>query len=153
MVIVQVCFPSILGGLLAITPLLSPYLAYLIGMAEVYLVQERPMAAICLFLLGLLPGFVIDGQIYEGVDSLGSAYFTGLAVVGGGYLFGITGCLLGPLIVCILIEITKFASKMLSENREQNIINGTPMVQRILNTPRAPPPSNQRLHHLRTESN
>ena len=94
-----------MGGLLAITPLLSPYLAYLIGMAEVYLVQERPMAAICLFLLGLLPGFVIDGQIYEGVDSLGSAYFTGLAVVGGGYLFGITGCLLGPLIVCILIEI------------------------------------------------
>lgn len=112
-------------------------------MAELYLVQERPLAAVFLLVLGVAPSFFIDGRIYEGVDSLGSAYFTGLAVVGGGYLFGITGCLLGPLVVCIVIEVIQFATKMLTENREQNIINGTPL--RIVRTP-AP----HRLNTLRT---
>ena len=111
-------------------------MAYFIGMAELYLVHDQFLLAVVLFILGIAPSFIIDGQIYQGVDSLRSAYFTGLAVVGGGYLFGITGCLLGPLIVCIVIELVKFGSKTLSENREQvamNGLNGTPL---ILRTPR-----------------
>ena len=140
-----------MGGLLAITPLLSPYLAYLIGMAELYFVKERPLSAILLFLFGIAPSFYIDGKIYEGVDSLGSSYLTGLAVVGGGYLFGITGCLLGPLIVSILMEVVRFASTMMAENRDV-VIAGTPRVSLNV-TPahnRIRNPSHNRLNTLRT---
>jgi hypothetical protein len=49
-------------------------------MLEIYLIQESPVSAIFLFVLGIAPSFVIDGKIYESVDSLGSAYFTGLAI-------------------------------------------------------------------------
>ena len=76
--------------------------------------QERPFAALFLLGLGVAPSFFIDGRIYEGVASLRSAYFTGLAVVGGGYLFGVTGCLLGPLLVCILIEVLKVSYLILN---------------------------------------
>ena len=97
-------------------------------MAELYFVKERPLSAVLLLIVGIAPSFYIDGKIYEGVDSLGSAYITGLAVVCGGYLFGITGCLLGPLIVSILVEVIRFASVMMVENRNVVIANAAPQV-------------------------
>ena len=122
-------------------------------MAELYFVKEQPFYALSLFILGIAPSFYVDGKIYEGVDSLGSAYITGLAVVGGGYLFGITGCITGPLIVSILAEVIRFASVMMVENRDVVIANGTPQVVHV--TPaqnRNRPSTNNRVNSLRTRN-
>ena len=70
-----------------------------------------------------------------------SIYYETLKTVGGGYLFGITGCLLGPLIVCIVVEVVKFSSKIMADNREQGFFAGTPI--QIVRTP-----ANNRLNRV-----
>ena len=74
--------PSIIAGCLAIAPLLSPYLIYIVGCLELWLIRDQSIRALIFGLSGFLPSLYVDGKIYEEVGSLRSPYFTGLAVVG-----------------------------------------------------------------------
>ena len=74
--------PSIIAGCLAIAPLLSPYLIYIVGCLELWLIRDQSIRAFIFGLSGFLPSLYVDGKIYEEVGSLRSPYFTGLAVVG-----------------------------------------------------------------------
>lgn len=122
--------PSIVACFLAIAPLLSPYMIYFIGMAELWLVHNQFLCGFLLVLVGIIPSFYVDGKIYEEVDSLKSPYFTGLAVVGGGYLFGIAGVLLGPLILCSTLELIQFGMTSLQpEHRGSVQVMQTPMTR------------------------
>ena len=128
--------PSIVACFLAIAPLLSPYMVYVIGFAELWLVDNQFLLGAVLVISGILPSFYIDGKIYEEVDSLKSPYFTGLAVVGGGYLFGIAGVLLGPLFLCSTLELIQFGMTSLQpEHRGSVQVMQTPITRTPFQTP------------------
>jgi len=137
--------PSIIAGCLAIAPLLSPYLIYIVGCLELWLIRDQSIRALIFGLSGFLPSLYVDGKIYEEVGSLRSPYFTGLAVVGGGYLFGIAGVLLGPLFLCSTVELVQFGATSLRSEHRGSIQVQTPAFA-------TPPVRPAQLRRLQSES-
>ena len=159
--------PSIIAGCLAIAPLLSPYLIYIVGCLELWLIRDQSIRALIFGLSGFLPSLYVDGKIYEEVGSLRSPYFTGLAVVGkfsivlrvvgprkrcsmktytgGGYLFGIAGVLLGPLFLCSTVELVQFGATSLRSEHRGSITVQTPAFA-------TPPVRPAQLRRLQSES-
>ena len=158
--------PSIIAGCLAIAPLLSPYLIYIVGCLELWLIRDQSIRALIFGLSGFLPSLYVDGKIYEEVGSLRSPYFTGLAVVGkfsiilrvvgtrktflktytgGGYLFGIAGVLLGPLFLCSTVELVQFGATSLRSEHRGSIQVHTPAFA-------TPPVRPAQLRRLQSES-
>lgn len=122
--------PSILAGLFAFLPLLGTYWVALPGVLELWLAQNRPIAAILFFAAHLTPTLVaVDSAIYSEIKA-GHPYLTGLAFAGGVYCLGLEGALIGPIVLCLLIVIGRMISKAnLSEHLKGYQLVRTPSVE------------------------
>ena len=57
------------------------------------------------------PSWLVDAAIYSEMKGGIHPWFTGLAVVGGVYVFGVVGAVYGPLVLCVLyVIITLYTS-------------------------------------------
>jgi predicted PurR-regulated permease PerM len=83
--------PSILAALFAFLPLLGTYWIAVPGLLELWLVQNRPIAAVLFTIAHLMPSIVaVDKAIYSEIKA-GHPYLTGLAFAGGVYCLGFEG--------------------------------------------------------------
>lgn len=85
------------------------------GAVELACLQERPLAALALVVAQLAPSWLVDTAIYSEMRGGLHPWFTGLAVVGGVYLFGVLGAVYGPLMLCVLYVIISVYSSFMAE--------------------------------------
>lgn len=103
--------PSIMAGLFAFLPLLGTYWVAVPGILELWLVQNRPVAAVLFFIAHLAPTLIaVDKAIYSEIKA-GHPYLTGLAFAGGVYCLGLEGALIGPIVLCLLIVIGRIITQ------------------------------------------
>ncbi|CAF2716766.1 unnamed protein product [Rotaria sp. Silwood2] len=116
-----VFLPAVIASICAVT--LKSYWAALPGCLDVWLVQQRPLAALILLLGQIAPTYVVDTAIYSEVKGGGHQYLTALAIAGGVYYRGIEGALIGPIVLCcLLVGVRLYNETMattLSSNQEQ----------------------------------
>ncbi|EDR24101.1 hypothetical protein EDI_198900 [Entamoeba dispar SAW760] len=87
---------SIICALLAILPAFSNMIVWLPA-GLVLFFQGNTTGMIWFISVHAVTYFIIDGWFYSFIPDI-IPYFVGLSVVFGVYVFGITGCVLGPLV-------------------------------------------------------
>ena len=92
--------PVLAATFLAAVPVAGQYLVAFPAALELWLADERPVAAALLLLCHFLPTMVVDAAIYGEVKRGIHPWLTGLSIVGGIYYFGVAGAILGPLLLC-----------------------------------------------------
>lgn len=117
-----VVLPMLFSSFLAAVPVTGQYLVSLPGSLEVWLLQDRPVAAVLLMLLQVAPSWLVDAAIYSEMKGGIHPWFTGLAVVGGVYVFGVVGAVYGPLVLCVLYVVVTLYSTYI-----QDLEPATPM--------------------------
>ena len=98
-------FPTLISAVMASVPLLPTYFDCIPGVIEMWFTTS-PVKAFLLFLLHLAASWWIDPLVYSEIKS-SHHYITGLSVVGGLYFFGLQGVIIGPMLVCALLIISK----------------------------------------------
>jgi len=96
-----VYIPAVIASICAVT--LKSYWAALPGCLDLWLVQQRPLSALALLIVQIIPVYIVDTAIYSEVKGGGHQYLTALAIAGGVYYRGIEGALIGPIILCCLL--------------------------------------------------
>jgi len=82
------------------------------------------------------PSWLVDGAIYSEIRGGLHPWFTGLAVVGGVYVFGVLGAIYGPLALCVLyVVINVYTTFMAETEPETPDVRGTSGVTRRERTP------------------
>ena len=82
---------------------------------ELYCLQQRPLAALALVIAQVAPSWLVDSVIYSEVRGGIHPWFTGLAVVGGVYVFGVLGAVYGPLALCVLYVFINVYSSFITD--------------------------------------
>jgi len=82
---------------------------------ELYCLQNRPLAAVALVTAQVGPSWLVDTVIYSEVRGGIHPWFTGLAVVGGVYVFGVLGAVYGPLALCVLYVFINIYSSFITD--------------------------------------
>lgn len=100
-----VMVPVLVATFLAAVPVAGQYLVALPAALELWLADDRWVAAILLILCHFLPMMVVDGAIYAEVKRTIHPWLTGLSIVGGIYYFGVAGAIYGPLILCAVFVV------------------------------------------------
>lgn len=104
----MVYLPTLLAAIIAMIPLFPTYCTCIPGVLELWFVGHK-FASAGMFILHFAASWWIDPLIYSEIEQ-SHHYVTGLSVVGGLYFFGIQGVLLGPMLVCSLLILTKLVS-------------------------------------------
>jgi len=110
-----VVLPMLFSSFLAAVPVTGQYLVSLPASLEVWLLQDRPIAAVLLMLLQVAPSWLVDAAIYSEMKGGIHPWFTGLAVVGGVYVFGVVGAVYGPLVLCVLYVVVTLYSTYIQD--------------------------------------
>ena len=63
----------------------------------------------------MAPSWLVDAAIYSEVKGGLHPWFTGLAVVGGVYVFGAVGAVYGPLALCVVYVLVNMYSTFMQE--------------------------------------
>ena len=95
-----VVLPLLFSSFIAACPFTGQHIVALPAALELWLLQQRPLAATLLVLMQVAPSWLVDGAIYSEIRGGLHPWFTGLAVVGGVYVFGVLGAIYGPLALC-----------------------------------------------------
>ena len=99
----------------AACPLCGQYVVALPAALELYCLQHRPVAALALVIAQVAPSWLVDSVIYSEVRGGIHPWFTGLAVVGGVYVFGVLGAIYGPLALCVLYVFINVYSSFITD--------------------------------------
>src|SRR3989338_5207978 len=93
--------------MLSLVPVFIPSYTITIPFAiQLWIFNDRPVAALCLVLLHFGAWFFIDPIIQTKIKA-SNHRITGMAVVGGITAFGLEGALIGPMLVCVLLIMHK----------------------------------------------
>jgi predicted PurR-regulated permease PerM len=65
--------------------------------------------------LQVAPSWLVDAAIYSEMKGGLHPWFTGLAVVGGVYVFGAVGAVYGPLALCVVYVLVNMYSTFMQE--------------------------------------
>jgi len=125
-----VVLPMLFSSFIAAVPFTGQYIVALPASLELWLLQDRPIAAILLILVQIAPSWLVDAAIYSEMKGGIHPWFTGLAVVGGVYLFGVVGAVYGPLALCVLYVLVSLYSTFMQELEPP-----TPMGFKSMRTP------------------
>ncbi|CAK9299072.1 unnamed protein product [Gordionus sp. m RMFG-2023] len=98
----MVYIPTALASIFAAVPFVGTYVASLPATLELWILTGSYVIPLIFFALHLLPKFFVDATIYKEIKGGGHPYFTGLSIVGGIYMFGLEGALIGPMLLCCL---------------------------------------------------
>ena len=110
-----VVLPLLFSSFIAACPFTGQHIVALPAALELWLLQERPLAALLLVLMQVAPSWLVDAAIYSEIKSGIHPWFTGLAVVGGVYVFGVLGAIYGPLALCVLYVVINVYTTFMAE--------------------------------------
>ena len=131
-----VVLPLLFSSFIAACPFTGQHIVALPAALELWLLQQRPLAATLLVLMQVAPSWLVDGAIYSEIRGGLHPWFTGLAVVGGVYVFGVLGAIYGPLALCVLyVVINVYTTFMAETEPETPDVRGTSGVTRRDRTP------------------
>jgi hypothetical protein len=96
-----VFIPALVCSLLAVVPALPSFLAVVPLAAYLYFVADRVVAAIVVLSVQIAAWTIVVPAIQADIKMV-DPYITALSILGGFTAFGLTGVLVGPLLVCVL---------------------------------------------------
>jgi predicted PurR-regulated permease PerM len=67
------------------------------------------------------PSWLVDAAIYSEMKGGLHPWFTGLAVVGGVYVFGVVGAVYGPLALCLVYVLVNMYSTFMQGGHDNNM--------------------------------
>jgi len=111
--------PALLAATFAVLPFIGTFWISLPGSLYLIFIKQNILSGIGLFMMHILPTFFVDLTIYSDI-SQGHPYFTALAVAGGLYCFGISGAIIGPLILCTLLAFVHIYQSILDRKTPRN---------------------------------
>lgn len=99
-----VYLPSILASVLAAAPFVETYWCTFPAFLDLWLSQDRFYLGLTLVLIHFIVPSNFNPIVHSEIKGAGHPYLTALSIVGGMYLFGgVEGCILGPLLLCLLV--------------------------------------------------
>jgi predicted PurR-regulated permease PerM len=118
-----VYLPAILASILAAAPFLECYWCVVPAFLDLWLSQDRFYLGLVLFLIHFIVPSNFNPVVHSEIKGGGHPYLTvsltwfqrlrlkilvfqALSIVGGMYLFGIEGAVLGPLLLCLLVVLS-----------------------------------------------
>jgi len=116
-----VVLPLLFSSFIAACPFTGQHIVALPAALELYCLQQRPVAALLLIITQVAPSWLVDTAIYSEIKG-GIAihpWFTGLAVVGGVYVFGVLGAIYGPLALCVLYVVINVYTTFMAETEPE----------------------------------
>lgn len=125
-----VYLPSILASVLAAAPFLEVYWCCLPAFLDLWLSQDRFYTGIVLVVIHFIVPTNFNPIVHSEIKGGGHPYLTALSIVGGMYLFGVEGAILGPLMLCLLIVLTTVTARSLNptpnNDLSTSIVSPTP---------------------------
>lgn len=129
-----VIVPVLVAAFLAAIPVAGQYLVAVPAALELWLSEDRPIAAILIIVCHILPTLLVDVAIYSEVKGGIHPWLTGLSIVGGIYYFGIPGAIYGPLVLCAVFVVLSMYPSLLNDVPTAAEIGrsqlGTPIIKR-----------------------
>ncbi|XP_023325507.1 transmembrane protein 245 isoform X2 [Eurytemora carolleeae] len=125
-----VVLPMIFSSFIAAVPFTGQYIVAVPACLELWLLQDRPVHSILLIIFQIAPSWLVDAAIYSEMKGGIHPWFTGLAVVGGVYVFGAVGAIYGPLALCVLYVLVNLYTSFMQE-----IDAATPVGYKSMRTP------------------
>lgn len=110
-----VVLPMLFSSFIAAVPFTGQYIVAVPASLELWLLQDRPVPAILLIVFQVAPSWLVDAAIYSEMKGGIHPWFTGLAVVGGVYVFGVVGAVYGPLALCVLYVLVNLYTSFMQE--------------------------------------
>ncbi|PVD35729.1 hypothetical protein C0Q70_02692 [Pomacea canaliculata] len=114
--------PSALAAMFAAMPFVGAYWACFPAVIDLWLVQDKGLAAIACFLAHMVPSYIVDTSIYSEIKG-SHPFMTGLAIAGGMYCMGLEGAILGPILLCCLVVLINMYSSILNTGTPTQVID------------------------------
>lgn len=111
-----VYLPAILASILAAAPFLEAYWCSFPAVLDLWLSQDKFYLGLILFLIHFIIPSNFNPIVHSEIKGGGHPYLTALSIVGGMYLFGIEGAILGPLLLCLLVVLCSIAVNNLNSS-------------------------------------
>ncbi|OQV19095.1 Transmembrane protein 245 [Hypsibius exemplaris] len=111
--------PSVLASLLAVCPLVPPYVACIPALCELWFLRGEYIPAILMALGAVGPSMFVDIAIYGDVKTA-HPYMFALSVAGGIIAMGLEGAVLGPVMLCILLIVVQVYRRILQRSPKPN---------------------------------
>ena len=110
---------TVLSFVFSLLPFFSAYWISIPASIELYYDRENMGPALVLAISHILVYWFVDPLIYSEVKGV-HPYVTTLSVVGGLYLMGIEGILLGPYFLILVVVLTEFVRKNAKGNQKED---------------------------------
>ncbi|CRL07378.1 CLUMA_CG020355, isoform A [Clunio marinus] len=109
-----VYLPSILASALAAAPFLESYWCCIPAFLDLWLSQDRFYLGLILVIIHFIIPSNFNPIIHSEIKGAHHPYLTALSIIGGLYLLGIEGAIIGPLLLCLLVVLSSITASSIS---------------------------------------